>query len=131
MRLSVYHKRLQRVRQLEIQHSRSIKSYDFKRGDLVLVRNTRFDKTIGNKTRMRYVEPMIVLSRNKGGAYIVCELDGTVWKSPVDLDKFLDVTSSEFDELRSSDAIDEEGLESFDGPLDDDELLYLYTPMQI
>ncbi|KAJ8093755.1 hypothetical protein PM082_009615 [Marasmius tenuissimus] len=124
MRLSVYRKRLERVRELEQKHSRSIRDFNFKRGDLVLVRNTRFDKTIGHKARMCYIGPLIVLSRNRGGAYIVCELDGTVWKQPVDWDKFLDISTPEFDELRNSDELDGEGLE---GPSDDDEFFFIFT----
>ena len=119
MRQKIYKSRQDRVKKLEESHARTIKDYDFKRGSLVLVRNTRFDKTLGHKARMRYLGPLIILSRNRGGAYIVCELDGTVWKRPVgafrvipyrarhslpipDLDDFLDVSRKEFDELKSS-----------------------------
>jgi hypothetical protein len=31
----------------------------------------------------RYFGPMIVISRNKGGAYIICDLDGTLLHAPV------------------------------------------------
>ena len=30
-----------------------------------------------------YLGPLIVVSRNKGGAYILCELDGTVLHRPI------------------------------------------------
>ena len=30
-----------------------------------------------------YIGPLVVVSRNQGGAYIVCELDGSVWDHPV------------------------------------------------
>ncbi|KAF9258095.1 hypothetical protein L218DRAFT_877901, partial [Marasmius fiardii PR-910] len=146
MRQSIYRKCLDRVQELEKQHSRSIKSFDFSCGDLVLVRNTKFDKTIGNKTKMRYIGPLIVLTWNKGGAYIVCELDGTVWKRPVstfhvipyrphkslplpNLDKFLDLSSTDFNELEGSKAQDEEGLENLDSPPDDDEFFCVYTTL--
>src|ERR1700761_3929730 len=33
--------------------------------------------------RPRYLGPLVVVSRNKGGAYIVCELDGTLYHNPV------------------------------------------------
>ena len=33
--------------------------------------------------RPRYIGPLVVVSRNRGGAYIVCELDGSVWDRPV------------------------------------------------
>ena len=31
----------------------------------------------------QYLGPLIILSWNKGGAYIVCELDGTVYHWPI------------------------------------------------
>ncbi|KAI0934959.1 hypothetical protein AcV7_003885 [Taiwanofungus camphoratus] len=33
--------------------------------------------------RPRYLGPLIVVSRNKGGVYIICELDGTVLDRPI------------------------------------------------
>ncbi|KAI0953770.1 hypothetical protein AcV7_007204 [Taiwanofungus camphoratus] len=33
--------------------------------------------------RPRYLGPLIIVSRNKGGTYIVCELDGTVLDQPI------------------------------------------------
>ncbi|KAI0942786.1 hypothetical protein AcV7_002098 [Taiwanofungus camphoratus] len=33
--------------------------------------------------RPRYLGPLIVVSRNKGSAYIICELDGTVLDQPI------------------------------------------------
>src|SRR6267154_6295390 len=33
--------------------------------------------------RARYLGPLVVVSRNKGGAYIICELNGSVFDRPV------------------------------------------------
>ena len=33
--------------------------------------------------RLRYLGPLVIVSRNKGGAYIVCELDRTVFDRPI------------------------------------------------
>lgn len=64
-------------------HAHSIKDYDFELGDLVLVRNTAIEKALNRKMRARYLGPCIVVSRNRGGAYIIAELDGSVFDRPV------------------------------------------------
>ena len=67
----------------EREHSTTIRDFDFKRGDLVLIRNTAIEKALNRKMRPRYVGPMIIVSRNRGGAYIICDLDGTLAHAPV------------------------------------------------
>lgn len=59
---------------------------------------------------------LIIICRNQGGAYIVTELDGTVWRNPVgafrlilyqsqytlplpDLDDFLDILMKELEDM--------------------------------
>jgi hypothetical protein len=46
------------------------------------VRNTAIEKALNRKMHPRYTGPLVVVSRNHGGAYILCELDGTLSHSP-------------------------------------------------
>jgi len=124
----VYNARVQAAIRFEKEHARTIKDFDFKLGDLVLVRNTAIEKALNRKMRARYLGPLIVLSRNKGGAYVVAELDGSVFDRPVaafrvipyfarseidlpPLNELLDVSEKRLRELRDSPEIDPE-----DGP---------------
>ena len=67
----------------------------------------------------QYLGPLIVLSRNKGGAYIILELDGAVFNRPIaafrvipyfthtkinlsPLNKLLDISWRWFQELKDS-----------------------------
>src|SRR5271170_479713 len=100
-----------------------IKNFDFKLGDLVLVRNTAIEKALNRKMRPRYLGPVIVLSRNRGGAYVLAELDGSVFHRPVaafrvipyfarksielpPLDELLDISRQRLRELKDSEEND-------------------------
>ena len=82
LRAHVHHERNRAAVRFEHDHATNIKNYDFKPGDLVLVRNTAIEKALNRKMRPRYTGPLVVVSCNRGGAYILCELDGTLSHAP-------------------------------------------------
>ena len=47
------------------------------------MRHTQIEKALNRKMRARYTGPVVVVSRNRGGTYVLCELDGTVFHRPV------------------------------------------------
>ncbi len=75
----VLHARLNAAIRFEKEHAATIKDYNFQLGDLVLMRNTAIEKALNRKMRARYLGPLIVISRNKGSAYILAELNGTLF----------------------------------------------------
>ncbi|KAI0037569.1 hypothetical protein FA95DRAFT_1467677, partial [Auriscalpium vulgare] len=83
LRSNVYATRLANAHRFEIEHAHTIKNYDFKRGILVLMRHTAIEKSLNRKMRPRYLGPLVVISRNCGGAYILAELDGSVLDRPI------------------------------------------------
>src|SRR6202522_1321768 len=127
LKSQVYAARVQAAIVFERQHKNTINNYDFKLGDLVLVRNTAIEKALNRKMRPRYLGPLIVISRNRGGAYIIAELDGSVFDRPIaafrvipyfarnkliiqssPLDKLLDISQHRLQELKDSEAADPE-----------------------
>jgi len=75
--------RIAAAKKFEQDHKSIIRDFDFKKGDLVVMRNTQTEASLNNKMLSRYNGPFIVISRGRGGSYIVCELDGAVYHRPV------------------------------------------------
>jgi len=125
LRDRVHQARNKAALRFEQEHSASIRDFNFQRGALVLVRNTAIEKALNRKMRPRYTGPMVVVSRNRGGAYILCELDGTLAHSPFaafriipyfarsqievpDLEQHLDVSISRLREMEAASGADQE-----------------------
>jgi len=87
------------------------------------MRNTAIEKALNKKMKPRYLGPLIVISKNKGGAYIIAELDGTLFDRPIaafrlvpyfarkrialpPLKDLLDISKERLDELRKSTSAD-------------------------
>ncbi|KAL7281404.1 hypothetical protein ACG7TL_004717 [Trametes sanguinea] len=74
----VFDARIKAAQKFERAHAATIRDYDFPPGSLVLMRHTQIEKSLNRKMRPRYTGPLVVISRNRGGAYVLCELDGSV-----------------------------------------------------
>ena len=131
LRSKVYEARLKAAVKFEKDHAATIRDFDFKLGDLILLRNTAIEKALNRKMRPRYTGPFIVVSRNLGGAYILAELDGSLFDRPLaafrvipyfarkslalpSLGELLDVSIARLRELEQT------TLEDVDDSLDDD-----------
>ena len=133
----VYAARVKAAYIFEREHANTIRDYDFKLGDLVLIRNTAIEKALNRKMKWRFLGPCIVVSKSKGGAYIIAELNGAVFDRPVaafrvvpyqarksielpPLDSLLDISLARLKEMEDSTLIDPEDDELND-QLDDPE----------
>ena len=119
----VYATRIKAAIHFEQEHAATIVKYNFTIGDLVLIRNTAIEKSLNRKMRVRYLGLLIVISQNKGGTYIVSELDGSVFDCPITafrvipyftrqhinippLDKLINISACQLRELEDSTAAD-------------------------
>ncbi len=116
----------------------TIGDFDFGQGDLILVHNTSIEKALNQKMRTRYFRPMITISRNKGGTYILCDLDGTLAHTPVatlrvipyftwksldipDIQQHIDVTMAHLKQMEQTPDADPNEAKAVDEALADDD----------
>ncbi|THH07692.1 hypothetical protein EW146_g9240 [Bondarzewia mesenterica] len=124
----VYEARIQAAMKFECDHIATIHDFDFQPGSLVLMRYSVIEKSLNRKMRPRYTGPLVVISRNRGSAYILCKLDGSVYDRPIaafriipyfarqsiplsDLDQLLDISAQRLQELEASPTADPEALD--------------------
>ena len=79
----IYAAQIKAVIHFKQEHAATIIKYDFKLGDLILIGNTSIEKSLNCKMCARYLGLLIIISQNKGGKYIVSELDGSVFDHPI------------------------------------------------
>jgi len=79
----IYQARVKAAITFKKKHFHTIHDFDFKWNDLVLMQNTKIEYTLNKKMKPRYDGPFIVISRNCGGAYILCQLNGSVFHRPI------------------------------------------------
>jgi hypothetical protein len=70
--------RFSSIKQFEKRYQQTIHDYNFRPGDLVLIRNLSVDSDVGGKMAPRYLGPMLVLRRTCNSAYCLAELDGAI-----------------------------------------------------
>ncbi|ETW75500.1 hypothetical protein HETIRDRAFT_330546 [Heterobasidion irregulare TC 32-1] len=129
LRTAVIAARVKAAIRFETDHQATIRAFHFDLGDLVLIRNTAIEKALNRKMRPRYLGPLLVISQNRGGAYILAELDGSVLDRPIaafrvipyfarkkldipDLDALLDISAQRLREMKATvdEDPEEEGL---------------------
>ena len=104
----------------EKEHKNKIKDFVFKPKDLVLIHNMAVENSLDKKMKPQYLGPIMVVVQNRGSAYIVAELNDSVWQEkvgafriipyharrrmelPQDLLNFIDISRETLAELRES-----------------------------
>jgi hypothetical protein len=77
------------------------------------MRNTQIEKSLNKKMRARYIGPLIVVSRNYGGAYILAELDAI----PLPPD-FIDIDDTRLREMEHSLTANGDEEDTYQNPTD-------------
>ena len=70
--------RLTSIQQFEKMYANRIRDFDFQRGALVLVRNSKIEDDLDRKAKEKYYGPMLVVGRTLQGSYRLAELDGAI-----------------------------------------------------
>ena len=78
-----YAERIANALEFEKKFDHRIKDYHFEPGSVVLMRDSAIAKSLNSKAAPRYKGPLVVISRNRGGAYILAELNGAVMDHPI------------------------------------------------
>ena len=83
LREGKYAERIANALEFEKKFDHRIKDYHFEAGSVVLMRDSAIAKSLNSKAAPRYKGPLVVISRNRGGAYILAELNGVVMDHPI------------------------------------------------
>ena len=121
--MKVHSARIVAAIHFEKKHFQMIENYAFEQGDLVLVHNMKIEKSLDKKMKLRYLGPLIMVSRTKREVYIVCELDGAALhnlivqfhvipylarKSIFLPERFTDIGKTRLDEMKEQDVVEGE-----------------------
>jgi hypothetical protein len=95
--------------------------------------NTQIEKSLNKKMHARYIGPLIVVSHDYGGAYILAELDGTVLHRPIAAfhlysyfahksiplpPDFIDINETRLQEMEHSLNTDGDSEDTYQNPID-------------